>query len=70
MGHFYHSTANSPYPMYGWEYEQYLSQKYLMVWVSHVFNVFCPQYYHILVGNIQNDLSAPIHGTFVSFHCQ
>ena len=41
MGHFYHSTANSPHPMYGWEYETSWGLKYLIVWVSHpLFELF------------------------------
>ena len=70
MEHFYHSTTNSPCPMYAWEYERSLSEKYLIVWVSHVFNACCLQYCHILLGNIQNDLSEPIYETFIPFHRQ
>ena len=68
--YFYHSTANSPRPMYAWEDETSLSQKYLIVWVSHLFNALFLQYCHILLGNIQNDLSEAIYGTFITLQRQ
>ena len=70
MEHLYHSTDISPHPIYGREYETSLSQKDLVVCVSHVFNALFVQYCHILPENIQNDLSEAIYGTFLSFHCQ
>ena len=70
MEHLYHSSANSPHPMYAWEYETSLSEKYLIVWVSHIFNALFLKYRHILPGNIQNDLSEPIYETFIPFQRQ